>query len=164
MWRRTVLLSAVAGALSACGFRLRGAANLPAYALHVTGSLGPVANGLINHLQRGKVAVSANGGAQPAQANAYSLVVLDDQRIRNVQGTNTSGQVREIKLRVQFRWTLLDAKNNEVLPPRSSTYEQDLSFSESQVLGKTEEEAAVFETLQARTINNVMSQLARIKP
>jgi LPS-assembly lipoprotein len=103
-----------------------------------------------------------DGESQPAGAADYTLVVIDDQRIRTVQATNTSGQVRELKLRVQFRWTLVDTENKEVLPPQTALYEQDLSFNETQALGKAEEEALIFETLQQRAVAAVINQLARI--
>lgn len=162
MWRRTLLLSAVAGTLGACGFRLRGTTGQPAYALRITGASGPVTQALIKQLRRDKVAVTVDGDAPAAGEADYTLVVLDDQRIRTVQATNTSGQVREIRLRVEFRWTLVDAKNNEIVAPTTALYEQDLSFSEVQVLGKADEEASNFETLQQRTVTNVINQLSRV--
>ena len=162
MRRRTLLLSAAAGALSGCGFRLRGATSLPTFGVRITGSTGAVAKALTKQLQRSGAKVTSDEDPQPGVDADYTLVVIDDQRVRTVQATNTSGQVREIKLRVQFRWTLVDLNNNEVLAPQTSLYEQDLSYSETQALGKTEEEALIFETLQQRTVAAVMNQLARV--
>ena len=162
MWRRTLLLSIAASAVSACGFRLRGVASVPTFALRIASGKGGVARALVKQLRQSGVAVSVDGESQPAGAADYTLVVIDDQRIRTVQATNTSGQVRELKLRVQFRWTLVDTENKEVLPPQTALYEQDLSFNETQALGKAEEEALIFETLQQRAVAAVINQLARI--
>ena len=166
MQRRTWILAGLAGTLSACGWRLRGTSQSIDYRLLIAGSPGPVAAALAQQLQQRKADVTLlkPNGPAPSPTKHYTLLVLEDQRVRSVQGTDSTGQVREIELLVQFRWSLLDPEGQEILTPRSVTFEQDLSFSESQALGKEQEEEAVFETLQARAIDNTIAQLTRIKP
>jgi len=132
----------------------------------VAGSPGPIARALVQELRQNKsnVALLGSNGPAPTRGDRYTLLVLQDQRVRSIQGTNSTGQVREIKLLLQFRWSLVGPEGKEVLAPRSITFEQDLSFSESQALGKEQEEEAIFQTLQARAIDNTVSQLTRIKP
>ena len=166
MQRRTWILAGLATTLGACGWRLRGANRSINYPLLVAGSPGPVARALVQQLRQSQsnVALLGSNGPAPTRGDRYTLLVLQDQRVRSIQGTNSTGQVREIKLLLQFRWSLVDPEGQEVLAPRSITFEQDLSFSESQALGKEQEEEAIFQTLQARAIDNTVSQLTRIKP
>ena len=162
MLRRTALTSLALAALSGCGFRLRGSVSTPQYSLSVRGQVSGVARALINRLRSGGQSVWLAGDPKAPESTDYVLVVSQDTRQRAVRGSNASGQVREINLKLSFRWSLVDAQDVERIAPNEIVLEQDMSFSESKVLGKKEEENALFETLQERAVQNVIRQLARV--
>jgi LPS-assembly lipoprotein len=162
MLRRTVLSSLALTTLGGCGFRLRGSVSAPTYTLSVRGPTGGVGRALVSRLRAGGQGVWLAGDPKAPATTDYVLVIREDSRQRVVQGSNVSGQVRELNLKLNFRWSLLDANDVERLAPNDIVLEQDMSFNETDVLGKSEEEGALFDSLQERAVQRVISQLARV--
>lgn len=162
MLRRTALTAVALATLTGCGFRLRGSVVAPQYSLSVRGSVGGVARLLISRLRASGQSVWLAGDPQAPAHVDYVLLISQDTRQRVVQGSNVSGQVRELNLKIDFRWSLVDANDVERLPPNTILLEQDMSFNETDVLGKAEEENALFTSLQERAVQRIISQLARV--
>ena len=162
MLRRAAITSLTLAALSGCGFRLRGSVSVPQFSMSVRGQISGVARALIARLRASGQSVWLAGDPKAPDSTDYVLVVSQDTRERAVRGSNASGQVREVNLTLSFRWSLVDAHDVERIAPNEIVLEQDMSFSETNVLGKTEEESALFETLQERAVQNVIRQLSRV--
>ena len=162
MQRRAVLLSLGASALSACGFRLRGSVRMPNYPLLVRGAANATTLALIARLREGGVQVWLNGDPKAPESVQHVLVVQHDRRIRTVQGANNSGLVRELLLKIEFRWSLVDAQDVELIAPQDMREEQDMSYNETAALGKSEEEAALFESMQTRVVQATISRLSNL--
>lgn len=173
--RRHSLTAGLALLLGGCGFRLRGS-NLVMPFRHLrldAADLSAVVTNLAAQLQATGVQVTHNaprppaaGGVAPAAAVVVPdaiLQVLQDQRERTVVGTTASGQVRELQLRQRFRFSVRTPAGRELLSATEVLQERDLSFSETQVLGKEMEEALLYQDMQAAVIRQVMYRLAALK-
>lgn len=168
MHRRTLLSlgssALFSGLLGACGFRLRGSVRMPNYPLLVRGETDATTLALIARLREGGVAVWLSGDPKAPDTIDHVLVVHQDRRQRVVQGSNSSGLVRELLLKVQFRWSLVNAKDEELIAPQELIEEQDMSYNETAALGKSEEEAALFESMQSRVVQTTIARLSRVTP
>lgn len=165
MSRRTVLLGALVGVLSGCGFALRGTPTLAFESLRLQGSGStPVASELRRALQG--VGVIVFTPAVPASPEGDTgqvvLTVLTDQREKTVVGQTAAGQVREMQLRTRFRFRLATLAGKVLLEDTELLLERDISFSETAVLAKEAEEALLYRDMQSDIVQQVMRRLAAV--
>lgn len=158
-------------ALPGCGFRLRGSAlALPFQSLRLAGlSDGALARSLKPLLAGSNVRVvdAPAAGTPPPDGPAPDadvvLEILEDRRERAVVGTTAAGQVREIQLRVRVRVRLRHAAGRELIGETELLEERDLSFTETQVLGKQAEEDLLYREMQAALAAQVMRRLSALR-
>lgn len=146
--------------LAACGFRLRGAQELKFRAIQLTGfkSTSP----LEKELRR---AINASQTTQVVDSGGQAQVILEalaDRRETNVVATNASGQVRDLRLRVRFGFTLRTPSDRELIAPTELLLSRDLSYNESAALAKESEEALLYRELQKDIVAQVMRRLAAV--
>lgn len=169
--RRAWLGLGLSLSLVGCGFRLRGNLVLPFQVLKLEApAQSPVVAGLLMQLQSSGVRVLTAQVAQPTPATTPAatapdvvLRILQDQRERVVVGTTATGQVRELQLRQRLRFTLTTPTGRTLLATTEVLQERDLSFSETQVLGKEMEEALLYQDMQNAVVRQVMQRLAALK-
>ncbi|MFM7025852.1 MAG: LPS assembly lipoprotein LptE [Limnohabitans sp.] len=167
MQRRCLLsLGVVAAAFTGCGFQLRQTGDYPFKSLYTTfasASPGPFGEELRRQLKAtGRIELLTE--AKQAQQADVILDILQDQRRRVVVGTNASGQVRELQLRMTVRFRLRTPQGVEWIEPVELFQQRDLSFNETAALSKEIEEASLYREMQNDIIQQIMRRLARVKP
>ena len=167
--RRSCLRAAAAGALmlglTGCGFRLRGALQLPFTSLR-TNLAERSEIGRELRLQLAASGVKVIGPAlagQPPEPADVELTVLAEQRERAVVGVTSIGQVRELQLRVRFKFRLRSGKGRDLIDDTELLQERDLSYDEALALGKQVEEDLLFREMQSDTVRQLMRRLAAVK-
>jgi LPS-assembly lipoprotein len=103
------------------------------------------------------------GLAAPATSPEVVLDLLQDQRERVVVGTTAAGQVRELVLRQRVRFRLRTPAGKELIPDIEVLQEREMSFTETQVLGKEAEEALLYRDMQNVMVRQIMARLAAVK-
>lgn len=154
--------SLLATGLSACGFALRQAPNLPFNTMYAgfaeNSSLGQE---LRRSLESTGVRVITDNRQQSAAQ--VILDVIQDQREKTVVGVNTTGLVREFQLRVRFKFRLRDTAGNEVIPETELLLQRDFSFNESGALAKEAEEALIYRSMQSDVVQQALRRLSAAK-
>ena len=148
-------------ALSACGFKLRGAQN---YAFQTLAVLPQPGGALAQELRR-SVDASVRVLA-PGEALTNAQVVLDivqEQREKSVVGVNSSGQVREFQLRLRVKFRVRTPQGRELAPQAEILLQRDISFNETAVLAKEAEEALLYRDLQTDVVQQVLRRLATVR-
>lgn len=139
-------------ALAACGFHLRGQAKLPFDSIHISGSQ-VFANQVARSLRSGsQTRVTDN----PKDAQV-TLQILAEQRERLILSLSAAGRVREITLRYRVAYRLTDAKGFEYFVPSEIALHRDITYSDTDVLGKEQEEALLYRDMQ----NDAVQQMVR---
>ena len=156
MTRRILSLTALAATLllAACGFQLRGAAQLPFSSLYVQ---APPTSQFATQLKRAVQSGSSTRIAeQPEQAEAVLQIVseLHEKQILTIGG---GGRVSEYQLRYRLLFRLTDSKNREHIPASEIVLKRDYSFSDQQALSKEQEEALLYRDMR----NDAVQQLVR---
>ena len=138
--------------LASCGFHLRGQASLPFESLYISGS--PLfANQIARSVRAGShTRVTTN----PKDAQV-TLQILSELRERLILSLSAAGRVREITLRYSVSFRLTDAKGIEYIPASEITLRRDITYSDSDVLGKEQEEALLYRDMQ----NDAVQQMVR---
>jgi LPS-assembly lipoprotein len=153
---------AASSLLCACGFRLRGAAQLPFTSLYVSfaenSSLGQE---LRRSLESSDVRVITDN--RQLDAAQVVLDVLHDQREKTVVGVNATGQVREFQLRVRFKFRLRTKAGKELIPETELLLQRDISFNESGALAKEAEEAQIYRSMQSDIVQQALRRLSSVK-
>ncbi len=164
MNRRTFALAVISSAaLSACGFELRKAPVFAFKSLYIGGAAN---SSLVNMLKRNMASNSDvqlfTDPRQLTQADAI-LDVLGDQRERTVVGLNASGQVRELEIRLRFTFRVRTLAGNELIPSTELLQRRDISYNETIVQAKDQEELLLYTDMEKDIVQQVLRRLAAIK-
>jgi len=165
--RRVVLRAAaamaVAVALPGCGFQLRGSNGsytMPFHSIYIgfpdNSALGTE---LKRNLRAGGVTIADTATAAEAQ-----LVVLTENRGKQILSLNSLGRVREYLLTYTLSFTVRDPKGVELLPAAQISLRRNMAFDETQVLAKESEEALLYRDMQTDLVQQIMRRLAAMKP
>ena len=152
-----VVASALALALGACGFQLRGTATLPFDTLYLppTKTAG-VALDLKRNIQSGTRTIVVD---DPKKADAV-LEFTQETREKHILSLAASGRVREFQLRYRVGFRVHDGKGGEFLPAGLVQLTRDHTFRDSDVLAKETEEQLLFRDMQFDLVQQIMRRLA----
>ena len=162
--RRLLSLAVVAAALAGCGFQLRQTADYPFKSLYAgfptTAPFGAELSRQL--LGTGKIELLTEARQMP-QADVV-LDILQERRQRVVVGTNASGQVRELQLRMTVMFRLRSPEGVEWIEPVELYQQRDLSFNETAALSKEIEEAMLYRDMQNDIVQQIVRRISRVKP
>jgi len=145
--------------LGACGFQLRGAAQLPFKSLYVEGGGSALGVDLQRALRYGS---NVQIAATPAEAQAV-LQVLGESREKRILSISANGRVSEYVLFYRFSFRLHDGKGKELMSAQPLELKRDISFNDAQVLAKEQEEAMLYRDMQADAVQQVIRRLNAAK-
>ena len=160
---RRVLLAALLAAplLAACGFKLRGARDLPFETIYLGfPPNSPFGTELARNLRAG---TRTRVIEQRDKADAV-LEILSESREREVLALNSQGRAREFQLRMKLGFRVTDNKGREFIAPTLLNAQRDVSFNDSQVLAKESEEALLYRDMQTDLVQQLLRRLAAAKP
>ncbi|MDK9704526.1 MAG: LPS assembly lipoprotein LptE [Sulfuritalea sp.] len=173
------------GALSACGFKLRGSEALPGYKLPFStiALTLPTTSEFYAQLKRNIEASSPGTRVVDAKDAEAILTVLGDTNQKNILSLNAAGRAREYQLVRTFSFKVhaniaadvpapqvkyTDARPavvaTEYIPPSTITLRRDITFSDDLVLSKESEEALLQRDMQSDLVQQLMRRLAAAKP
>lgn len=181
------LILALAGLLAACGFKLRGGADLPGYKLpFATIVLSmPQTSEFYAQLKRNIEASSPGTRVVTEEKEADAiLTVVSDTRQKLILSLNAAGRAREFQLVRSFTFkvhanapvappptakysdTPAAAGPTEYIPQSTVTLRREITFSDDLVLSKESEEALLWRDIQNDLVQQMMRRLAaaRLQP
>jgi LPS-assembly lipoprotein len=161
---RAALASLVAATtllLSACGFQLRGAYVLPYESLHIgLPDVSVIGAGL-------KRQIIAGGGTRLTDTREEAqgtLIQSAELRERQILSLSTAGRVREVRLRFRFSYRVVDAKGRDLVPPTGVEITRDLTYDDSAVLSKEQEEQLLWRDMENDLVQQLLRRLSTVKP
>ena len=164
MQRRLFVLWTVAAALAGCGFQLRQTGDFPFRTLYAGFPTTSPLGAELSRQLRGTGRIELLTEAKQAQQAEVILDILQEQRQRVVVGTNASGQVRELQLRMTVKFRLRTPEGLEWIEPAELYQQRDLSFNETAALSKEVEEAMLYRDMQNDIVQQIVRRLSRVKP
>lgn len=147
---------ALCATLAACGFQLRGSAQLPFNTLYVD---APAYSLFATQLRR-----TIGSGSQTritnnqAEADA-TLQVLQELREKEILSLSAGGRVRELQLRYRVQYQVYDKNKAPVAPPGEIVLRRDYSFNDQDQLSKESEEALLYRDMQADAVQQLVRRL-----
>ncbi|HYN54056.1 MAG TPA: LPS assembly lipoprotein LptE [Methylotenera sp.] len=145
--------------LSACGFQLRGAADLSFKNLYIQGSKLTISKDLKRTFDTNGIKVVDN-----AESADLLLEMLGESYEKRILSLSGDGLVREFELnyRVNFR----TRTSTEPLWSQEQTVRsrRDFSYNDNALLGKADEEARLNADMRNDAIREILRRLSAIKP
>jgi LPS-assembly lipoprotein len=149
--------------LGGCGFKLRGTFDYAFKTLYVdVNEASLVGKALIRALTLENQVTLFTDPADKARAEAV-LVLDTEQRERAITAINSSGQVRELQLRLRVNFKLLNAAGKEVISDAQVVQQRDISYNETEALGKESEEALLYKDLLEDVVQQLQRRLATLR-
>jgi LPS-assembly lipoprotein len=164
MKRKLFLLAAAVAtsmALAACGFQLRGNANLPYDTLHVAAS---ATSGFAVDFRRAIVWSSRTRLVDNPKDAQATLHLMTETREKIILSLSGGGRVREYDLRYRVSYRVTDKDNKELRPPTQIMLRRDLSYNDVDTLSKESEETLLYRDMQTDAVNQVLRQLQTPQP
>ncbi len=156
--RLAVLVLALA--LAGCGFRLRGTAEVPFQTLYVPNATSGIALDLKRNIQAGTHARVVD---DPKGADAV-MQFTEESRSKEILSLTAQGRVREFQLRYRVGWRVHDGKGREFVPGNVIQLTRDVTFNDTEILAKEQEEQLLFRDMQTDMVQLIMRRLAAAKP
>ena len=145
--------------LSACGFELRGAADLAFKSIYIQGPNYTVSKDLRKALAINDVTIVNN--AKDADLLLEFLSETYDRRILSLSGR---GRVTEYELLYNLNFRIREAGSELWGPVQTIEGRRDFSYEDTQVLAKSYEETRLREDMQADAVREIMRRLTAQKP
>ena len=159
-----IILLLLALSLSSCGFHMRGhniqGSSFPFNSIYLkSAALTPFVSDLQNNLELYKIKLAAT--AAEADLTLDIVSEASDKQILSVSG---AGQVREYQLRYTVSIRAYDKQMHEWLPADEIALQRSLTYDDSQVLAKEQEEGLLYRDMRSDAVQQVLRRLSRAKP
>jgi LPS-assembly lipoprotein len=147
------------GALSACGWRLRGKVDLPYKNILVSGNLTQELRDDLDMMLRAND-IQIVKAAKDAE---LILEIISEQNARQVLSYNGAGQITAYRIisRVVFR--AFDQNGLELIPESDIYIVRDIDFNQSNVQAFDQQVAYFLKTMRIDIVTQLMRRLASIK-
>lgn len=157
---RHVLVLSVVVLLAACGFKLRGAVDLPFETVFVDGMPYSAFTG---ELKRGIASGSRTRVMDVAKGAQAVVVLIGESQERAILAVSGGGRVRELQLRYRINFRVHDNRGQNWLPPSEILILRDMTYDDSQVLAKEGEAQALFKEMQSDAVQQVLRRIQAIR-
>ena len=158
---RFVLLTVLIASLSACGFKLRGAYQLPEtlQKIYVQGS---TSSDLVKELKE-ILGYSAVVVAKRSEASAV-LNIIKEELERRTLSVDSRGKIREAELQYSVIFSVIDSDGVLLLEKETVMLERDYIDDENDVIGRSNEAGIITRDLKRDAAQRIVRRLQAIKP
>jgi LPS-assembly lipoprotein len=140
--------------LASCGFHLRGQAALPFESMYISG-----APAFANPLARAVRAGSKTRVVDNPKDAEVTLQIMSELRERAILSLSSSGRVQEVQIRYRVIFRVVGRDSKEYIAPNEIAMKRDLLYSDTDVLGKEQEEALLYRDMLSDAVQQVMRRL-----
>lgn len=158
MHRSNSLVLLLALTLAACGFQLRGVADLSFKTLNVQGSRLSISRELQQSLKANGIQVVET--AENAELLLELVNEVNEKRILSLSG---GGLVREFELNYTVNFRTREPANALWGPVQSVQVRRDFSYNDNALLGKLDEEARLNTDMRKDAVREVLRRLTAIQ-
>ncbi|HEX9434355.1 MAG TPA: LPS assembly lipoprotein LptE [Burkholderiales bacterium] len=153
-------MTAVLVMLTACGFQLRGSAQVPFHTLYIPNAKSGIALDLKRNIEAG---TNAKVIDDPKAADAI-LELSGESREKIILSLTGTGRVREFRLRYRVNYRVHDGKGGEYVPPSLVQLTRDVTYNDAEILAKEAEEQLLFRDMQSDMVQQVLRRLSSAEP
>lgn len=159
-----VCICVVLLSVSACGFHLRGhnltqaEFQFKSLYLKVAGE-SPFVSDLRHYLRLNKLTL-----VEDSSAADLILEIASERTDKQILSLTSAGRVQEFQLRYAVLFRAFDGKGQEWLPAAEIIIYRTMTYDDTQVLAKEQEEQMLYRDMRMDAIQQVLRRLGRAKP
>lgn len=153
------LLAGAGFGLSGCGFKPRGAADLPFKTLFASVPPASLFGAELRRTLRIN-GVSVVDSREGAQARFELMAELYE---REITALSTSGRPREYQLRLRLRWQIRDDADRELIAPNEMVLRRQITVLDVQGVVNPEEEALLNADMRSDAVRQILRRMSAIK-
>ncbi|QID18937.1 hypothetical protein G3580_15695 [Nitrogeniibacter mangrovi] len=157
--RRHLFVALAALVLSACGFHLRGNIAMPFHTVYLAGDEN---NAVLVDLRRQLRLNDVEVVDTAPQAEAV-IRVIQLRKEKDILSLNAAGKAREYRLFYTLAYAVDTPTGKTLRAPDRIILRRDITFDDSQVLAKAQEETLLYNDMENDLIQQLMRRLATIK-
>jgi LPS-assembly lipoprotein len=158
---RSTFLALLLAAIAGCGFQLRGSYSLPYESIYLAGADYSL---IIAGLKRAIRASGSTRLADSAQDAQATFLPTAEEKLPIILSLSSAGRVREKRLRYRYGYRIVDSKGRDLVLPGMVELTRDLTYADSDVLAKTQEEDLLWRDMETDLVQQLMRRLAAAKP
>ena len=146
--------------MAGCGFQLRGSYSLPYESIYIGGA---DYNLIVANMKR----AIRNTGTRLAESREdaqATFLPAGEKRETKILSLSSSGRVREKRLVYAYSYRVVDGKGRDLVLPVTVELARDISYADSDVLAKTQEEELLWRDMESDLVQQLMRRLAATKP
>lgn len=144
--------------LSACGFQLRGSANLPFESLYIENAGPDMGVELARAVRASRTRVAES----PEEAEAV-LQILAQSRDKQILSLSGAGRVSEYRLILRTSFRVRGRNGQELLPTQTIESQREITYDASRALAKESEEALLFRDMQSDAVTQILRRLSALR-
>lgn len=148
------LVLMLAFAVSACGFQLRGIADLPFKSIYIQGANLSLKKELIQQLKINNIKV-----LDSAEGAEFVLELINEKYEKRILSLSGGGLVREFELNYKVSFRTRAADNPIWSQVQTVETRRDFSYNDNALLGKAEEEAGLNLDMRKDVTREIMRRL-----
>jgi LPS-assembly lipoprotein len=158
---RLTFLALLLATIAGCGFQLRGSYSLPYESIYLAGADYSL---IIASLKRAIRASGSTRLADSAQDAQATFLPTAEEKLPVILSLSSAGRVREKRLRYRYGYRIVDSKGRDLVLPGMVELTRDLTYADSDVLAKTQEEELLWRDMENDLVQQLMRRLAAVKP
>ena len=152
--KKSVILG-VALLLSACGYHLRGALELPAGMknVYLEGGSGPLQEQFNSAMKTSSVGIASS----PETAGMIVRIFNEDNQ-RRVLSLSSTGTANDFELNYRFDYELVDSKNKVLMPRQSIDIKREYYNDQVAVIAKGNEETVIRNEMYQQAVRSIINR------
>ncbi|MEI6269577.1 MAG: LPS assembly lipoprotein LptE [Methylococcaceae bacterium] len=152
--KKSVILG-VALLLSACGYHLRGALELPAGMknVYLEGGSGPLQEQFNSAMKTSSVGIASS----PETAGMIVRIFNEDNQ-RRVLSLSSTGTANDFELNYRFDYELIDSKNKVLMPRQSIDIKREYYNDQVAVIAKGNEETVIRNEMYQQAVRSIINR------
>jgi LPS-assembly lipoprotein len=148
------------GALSACGFQLRKAPDLPFKTLYTNIAETSLFGQLLKRNLQSLGNLEIITDVREIERADVVLDMIQELQEKVILSRTSTGTVREFTLRLRVRFKLRSRNGDELIPDTEIVQEREISFSETAALSKESEEQLLYRDMRSDLVQQLLRRLA----
>jgi LPS-assembly lipoprotein len=148
------------GALSACGFQLRKAPDLPFKTLYTNIAETSLFGLLLKRNLQSLGNLEIITDVREIERADVVLDMIQELQEKVILSRTSTGTVREFTLRLRVRFKLRSRNGDELIPDSEIVQEREISFSETAALSKESEEQLLYRDMRSDLVQQLIRRLA----
>lgn len=152
--KKSVILG-MAFLLSACGYHLRGALELPAGLKNVYLEGG---SGQLQEQFNSAMKTSSVGIASSPETAGMIVRIFNEDNQRRVLSLSSTGTANDFELEYRFDYELVDSKNKVLMPRQSVEIKREYYNDQVAVIAKGNEEAVIRNEMYQQAVRSIVNR------